>query len=235
MRTVSEKLCPLESLTRLRQAAYRLFSQSLVYPDTERVETIGIVAGELARQSEPWAGFAFFREWDLFLDALAGLGPQQAAALQGEYTSSFQVNRPSVPCPIYESVYVAAEPSATALLLAQLEADYARAGLVTSQSPRQAPDHAAVELEFMSFLCAREAEFWEAEDIRQARQFLKTERRFLRAHLNRWFPQFACGVNALNPDGVFASATRAAGAFIVHDGDLIDGLLLRFDAVREAP
>ncbi|HJN88311.1 MAG: molecular chaperone TorD family protein [Dehalococcoidia bacterium] len=235
MRTVSEKLCPLESLTRLRQAAYRLFSQSLVYPDTERVETIGIVAGELARQSEPWAGFAFFREWDLFLDALAGLGPQQAAALQGEYVSSFQVSRPNVPCPIYESVYLAPEPAAAALLLAQLEIEYARAGLAASSSPRQAPDHVAVELEFMSFLCAREAEFWEAEDIRQARQFLKTERRFLRAHLNRWFPQFACGVNALNPDGVFASATRAAGAFIVHDGDLIDGLLLRFDAVREAP
>jgi TorA maturation chaperone TorD len=93
----------------------------------------------------------------------------------------------------------------------------------------------AVELEFMSFLCAQEAEAWEAEDIRQARQFLKTERRFLKAHLNRWFPQFAGRVKELSPDGVFATATRAAAAFIVHDGDLIDGLLRRFDAVREAP
>jgi TorA maturation chaperone TorD len=222
-------------LTRQRQAAYRLFSQSLVYPDTMRLETIGIVAGELVRQSEPWAAFAFFQEWNQFLHAVAGLSHQEAAALQGEYTSSFQVNRPSVPCPIYESVYLAAEPSAAALLLAQLEGDYARAGLVASQSPRQAPDHAAVELEFMSFLCAQEAERWEAEDIRQARQFLRKERRFLKTHLVRWFPEFTGRVNALNPGGVFASATRAAEAFIVHDCDLIDSLLRRFDGVREVP
>tara|TARA_B100000315_G_scaffold164061_2_gene152662 strand:- start:166 stop:870 length:705 start_codon:yes stop_codon:yes gene_type:complete len=225
----------LPDLTHRRQAAYRLFSQSLVYPDTTRLETIGIVAGELARQSEPWAAFAFFQEWKQFLRALSGLSRQEATALQGEYISSFQVNRPSVPCPIYESVYLAEKPAAAAMLLAQLEVDYARAGLVASQSPRQAPDHVAVELEFMSFLCAQEAESWEAEDIRQARTFLRKERRFLKAHLERWIPAFAGRAKALNPDGVFASAAQAVAAFIVHDGDLIDGLLRRFEGVREVP
>jgi len=57
----------------------------------------------------------------------------------------------------------------------------------------------------------------------------------LKAHLNLWFPQFAGRVKALNPEGVFASATQAAAAFIVHDGDLIEGLLCRFEGVREVP
>ncbi len=57
----------------------------------------------------------------------------------------------------------------------------------------------------------------------------------MKAHLNLWFPQFAGRVKALNPEGVFASATQAAAAFIVHDGDLIEGLLCRFEGVREVP
>jgi putative dimethyl sulfoxide reductase chaperone len=51
-------------------------------------------------------------------------------------------------------------------------------------------DHATVELEFMAYLCDREAIFWLAGSSRTARELRSRERDFVDDHLGRWLPEF---------------------------------------------
>ncbi|MFQ5860738.1 MAG: molecular chaperone, partial [Dehalococcoidia bacterium] len=146
----------------------------------------------------------------------------------------FVVNRAGIPCPIYESAYLGEDPSAKGWLLAQLEGEYAQVGLSPSPALREPPDHAAVELEFMAFLCSCEAEAWEEKDLPKALRECQRQRTFLERHLAWWFPQFACKVAATNRDSVFATAARATTAFLAHDSDLVDALLQQLEGVREA-
>lgn len=225
----------LAELARLRQAVYRLLSQCLLYPDAQRLPTIATAAGEMNRLAHVWNSFAFFHEWSHLLHRLEELRYREPSAIQDEYLSSFVVNSAGLPCPIYESAYLGDDPSAAGWLLAQLEGEYAQVGLSTSLARREPPDHAAVELEFMAFLCRREAEAWEAEALPQALASLQRQRSFAKHHLACWFPQFARRATAHKPDSIFAAVGQAARAFLAHDSDLLDSLQQRFESVAEAP
>ncbi|MEE9197211.1 MAG: molecular chaperone TorD family protein, partial [bacterium] len=95
------------------------------------------------------------------------------------------------------------------------------------------PDHAAVELEFMSLLCGREVEAWIREDLTESAESLEREKHFLAQHLSRWFPEFTRRVANRNGSGFYALAADAAQAFIAHDLDLVSVLLGRFQEVAE--
>ncbi len=225
----------LTDLARLRQGAYRLFSQSLRYPDEGRQETMATVAGELRGQGQVWASFPFFLEWDSFLQSLEEIGDRDPVSIQGEYVFSFLTNPSGVPCPIYESAYLGDDPSAAGWLLVRLESEYAKMGLSTVRTVQEAPDHVAVELEFMAFLCQREAEAWEENDLPQALQECRRQSNFLRKHLVWWVPEYARRLAALDQLSVFAAASRALWAFLVYDGDILDALHQRFEGVAEVP
>jgi nitrate reductase assembly molybdenum cofactor insertion protein NarJ len=154
----------LADLARFRQAAYRLFSTMLLYPEEERLRTVTAVVGELADQADFLAAFSFFIQWRDLLDVLQGLTALEPATVQEQYVHIFMANPHYAPCLPYESVYAEAEgPSGWTAV--ELERVYAAAGLALASSLREAPDHAAVELEFMSFLCKQEACAWEARQL----------------------------------------------------------------------
>lgn len=50
-------------------------------------------------------------------------------------------------------------------------------------------DHAAVELEFMAYLCSREAAAWENLQFSSARSLRRFESVFLDEHLGQWLPE----------------------------------------------
>ena len=50
-------------------------------------------------------------------------------------------------------------------------------------------DHAAVELEFLAYLCAREAEYWQLSQFSAARNQRRFEHAFLQEHPGRWLPE----------------------------------------------
>lgn len=80
---------------------------------------------------------------------------------------------------LYESWHVDGRfPTSTTFAV---KAQYRRAGLEISG---ELPDHAAVELEFLSYLARREE-----EDAGQARKWRADRYRFLREHAGRWLPQ----------------------------------------------
>lgn len=111
-------------------------------------------------------------------------------------------------------------PSTLAVMAA-----YREAGLRVSSEGGELPDHVGVELSFMSFLCAREQEAWQARDQDGARRIIERERQFLETHLLRWVPalsqriaenaqtDFYRGVALLTEEFLRADAATLAGAF----------------------
>ncbi len=135
------------------------------------------------------------RNWPLFVPAKS-LAAQldtpllaQAVAAMAEVGRGARLNgchrlftgngRP--PIMLYESWHVDGRFPSPATFAVQTV--YRQAGLNLTG---ELPDHAAVELEFLSFLAEREE-----EDAGQAQQWRTARRRFLKDHVNRWLPQVA--------------------------------------------
>ena len=218
----------LAELARFRQAAYRLFGAVLLYPAEERFATLIAAARELKSQSARFAGLAFFPQWTAFLASLAKRGELGTADLEGTYVDLFVVNQK---VPLYQSGFLT--PDNPALTMAVLDGEYSAAGLSVAGSFKEPPDHAAVELEFMSFLCGKEAEAWTKRSPKDAIKQLEAEAGFLDRQLSRWFPAFAEQVARHAGDSLYTSVTRAAHAFIGHDQGLLPALLAEYR--QEAP
>ena len=67
---------------------------------------------------------------------------------------------------------------------------YGEAGLGMSQDFRDLPDHISAELEFMGYLCAKEAACVEDGDESGHEHFGRLRRSFLDNHLLKWLPSF---------------------------------------------
>ncbi|MEE9256749.1 MAG: molecular chaperone TorD family protein, partial [bacterium] len=114
-------------------------------------------------------------------------------------------------------------------LMAELDQAYAELGFAAGHSTHQTPDHASVELEFMSVLCEREAGAWSAEDSGEGVRCLKLQKQFLENHLLRWIPIFSAGVREKQGESLYTRAAGAIESFISHETDLIGSLLNRYE------
>jgi TorA maturation chaperone TorD len=195
----------------------------LLYPEGERLKTIAAAAAELHEQSPAMVEFMFFTQWQRFLTSLVDL-PHQPA-LDGEYIQVFMHNALRTPCLPYESSYVDPGGQAAGWVAALLEQEYAASGLALSPSLKDLPDHVAVELEFMAFLCDQEADAWHRQDVKEGIQSLKRQAGFLDRHLSRWFPDWARQVAAADGEGIYSVVAETARIFISHDQDLVGTLL----------
>lgn len=225
----------MASLARLRQMVYRLFSTLYLYPDAERLATLAQAAGNLQQETEFVAVFPFFLSWRRLLTTLHGLTADEIALVEKDYVRLFHVNLNGMQCLPYESFYLDPKRQAMGWNIAQLECEYAASGLRLSPSLKELPDHAAVELEFMAFLCDREAETWEKEAWQAGFRVLERQRSFLHRHLGRWFPVFARKVAIAVSGQLYGVTSKAADAFIHHDRDLVTLLLERFRAAEGLP
>lgn len=216
----------LRELALLRQGAYRLLATTFLYPNPERIQTVSLLAASLGEASHPFAEFSFWIQWKRLLAALWGLRDTDRAALEAAYVPNFMVSSEAALCGAYESAHV--EKEATGRVLAELDREYARAGLLLAEVCPDPPDHIAVELEFMSVLCGGEAEAWRRKAVDDAAAQLEREARFLGRHLGWWLPEFASTVARHDPDSLYAIATDAAWAFVSHEKDLVATLLTRF-------
>lgn len=221
---------PLAHLARLREATYRLFSQTFLYPDGERRAAVGAAAGELWEQRAALARFAFFKQWNEALRFLKNLDQRDLSDVQTAYVSLFAANPAGIPCPPYESVYREPAGRPTGWLLAEVESEYAAAGFALSPALGELPDHVSVEMEFMALLGGREAQAWEERNPTRAVRALRKQKAFLDRHLALWFPEFVRHVAAVDGGGVYAAVGQAAQAFVGHDRDLLETLIETFPA-----
>ncbi len=217
----------LSDLVRLRQAAYRLFGAMLLSPNEERLRAVSTVAGELDRHSGAMASFPVYPQWKRLMRSLSALDGPRLGELGEEYVRLFMHHPERTPCLPYESVYVDPGGQAVGWVTTMVEREYAAAGLSLSPSLKDLPDHAAVELEFMAYLCAQEVSAWERESLTEGIRALELQASFLERHLARWLPQWATEVEALAGEGIYSQVAATAGAFVGQDGDLLKVLLQR--------
>ncbi|MGC8661938.1 MAG: TorD/DmsD family molecular chaperone [Nitrososphaeria archaeon] len=114
--------------------------------------------------------------------------PADTDRLEIEYNRLF-VGPGHVPCPPYESVYRKDRPLMERGLVMgpstiDVQKRYGEAGLQKSKDFKDLPDHIAVELEFMRYLCAKEADEgpgkWRTMQVE-----------FLNHHVKPWYLEFA--------------------------------------------
>lgn len=117
-------------------------------------------------------------------------------------------------CPPYELEYARGEIIQQASELADISGFYHAFGMeLTGVAPERA-DHVAVQCEFMSVLCAKEAQALESDDSDAAETCSDAERTFLRDHLAQWLPAFCRRVTDADPDGFFGRLAQFALTFI---------------------
>ena len=75
-------------------------------------------------------------------------------------------------------------------------------------------DHVAIELEFLSFLCDREAAAWAADAPDEARQLRRRQRTFLDDHLGRWLAEFCRRVRDAAPGTFYAALAVLTDAWL---------------------
>jgi TorA maturation chaperone TorD len=201
-----------------RAVVYRVLASSLLTPTDERLSRLATAAPELRSMTEPLRGMAFHGAWTAFLDRLSMLTPEEAELVQRDHTTLF-VSGARGSCPPYESAHLGPDVD-VGLVAAAVDTAYRTAGFVVD-AEGEAPDHAAVELDFLSALCSREAR---AKDPRQGERWRALQRSFLGAHPLRWFPALSEAVHRTRPGSVLAETVEVACRFTEHDLALLEAL-----------
>jgi TorA maturation chaperone TorD len=107
-------------------------------------------------------------------------------------------------------------------LLAELETEYRSMGMSVPPSTAEGPDHVAVELAFIAFLCSMELSAWEVDDSVDALQYLDRQRLFLQQHPCRWLPHLSRALEARGRGNFYSIAAQAAQAMVAHDVDFLE-------------
>lgn len=147
-----------------------------------------------------------------------GAAEQPAAWFKQEFMDLFAVPTGRYVMP-FEDVYLAGSPDSQEtrgplLGIGAVEVNrmYRETGAQLDRTCRELPTHIGVELSFMSFLCEREAAALSEEERRRASSqdgeqpainslYRQIQLKFLREHLNRWFPRLSRRIqeNARSP------------------------------------
>lgn len=105
---------------------------------------------------------------------------------------------------------------------------YREGGADMDRACKELPTHIGVELSFMSFLCERQAATIDDEEGRNPPQeeqktakvsdcYHKLQIRFLREHLNGWFPQLNQSIQANARSPFYRGMARITAAFLDYD------------------
>jgi len=135
-------------------------------------------------------------------------------SLRVEYSKLF-VGPYNLLAPPYGSVYL--EPKKTVMgdstmdVMKRLQTE----GL--SVQLKEAPDHIAIELEFMFFLISKELEELRASNFDGAEAFRKKQQVFLELHLGKWVARFADKVEEHAQTEFYKNLVRATKSFVQEE------------------
>ncbi len=121
-------------------------------------------------------------------------------------------------CPPYETEYGCAHVFQKTQALADIGGFYRAFGLELSSDFRDRPDHVAAELEFMEFLCLKEAHGLVKEhDQAKIALCRQAQREFLDGHLGRWVFGFVRRVKQKAPGNLYAALAELLGDFLAAE------------------
>jgi DMSO reductase family type II enzyme chaperone len=161
------------------------------------------------------------------LDALlAEVCSAELARLRSEYSGLFEVGSQGPPVPIREDL----QTGQRAGTREEIVRFYDYFGYVLDGKFAWQPDHLSVELEFMHYLCYREAQ---AGDEVDALSFQLAQADFSGRHLAGWVPQLATNVDRLASGSLYARVAAAVRDFVTADQEWQMGTIV--DASAGAP
>ena len=205
---------------RTRQLLYRFFGALFLYPDAERLTKLRAAAHGLVQEERVEGFFASAQPWQRLLASLADLDEGENVSIEGEYLRLFLVKAPVTP---YESIYADPGGMERGVIVHGIEQEYRSAGLVIAPGRIEPPDHVAVEFEFLSFLCAQEAQAREEDDEAGSHEAQARHSHFLRKHLGSWFPELAGRAKGAEPKPPFDELLDATWAFLSHEISSLHG------------
>ena len=128
-------------------------------------------------------------------------------------------------CPPYELEYGRSEIIQQTAELADLSGFYGAFGLDLRESSFERGDHIAVECEFLSILCAKQAWGLREGSVKLAETCWDAQRLFLRDHLSRWSPALAHRVMKADPEGFHGRIAALMSAWLEWECRQFDILL----------
>lgn len=123
----------------------------------------------------------------------------------------------SADLPAYESAYCGSDIFRQAQQMADIAGVYRAHGLTVGGARRERPDHVAVELEFMAFLTAKEADALLHLGPDQVRMCREGQALFLGEHLGRWTPLFARRLADRADGGPYRAVAEVLEAWIAAE------------------
>lgn len=220
---MGENSARMTDLAALRQMAYSLLSAVFLGTWRDTAEQLGDTAAEVLEISGWAANMAFYPALSDFLRNLSELDADSVGAAEGVYQRMFGPTPSWNPIPLNETSYLVPGAEETGYVLASVERHYASAGVELTAASGNIPDHIAVELEFIAYLCGSEAAAWSDDNFKDARRMQDRQRRFLDQHPSAWVPVLLREITARD-DGLLASTAVAAHAQITHDLDFLRAL-----------
>ena len=105
---------------------------------------------------------------------------------------------------------------------AVVQKSYQQAGLAISDAFLDLPDHAGIELSFMSFLCSKQAAALKQSDGKQSLEYLEMQKAFLNEHLISWMPKLCARITE-NADGPFYKGlAKLIHAFLTLEAETLN-------------
>lgn len=203
-----------------RQALYRLFCSVFLYPDEEMLIDLQIGVGELLNSSDYWNEYTFAENLQQLISNIIDLDLNERKQLVNEYNRLFLI-KPKVPP--YETTYLKHLGKSEGMIGAELSGIYGSAGLVVSPEFNELPDHIAVQLEFMSFLCEKESTALQEDNQQNLITAQQEQRSFLNNHLARWFPKFAKKVlEEANSELLYRQVVETTFGFLRNELDILN-------------
>lgn len=173
-----------------RGLAYEFLARAFAYPDANAIESIRDTAGLVVTLDK---GGLLEPVARTFIE-------EPRAKLESEYIDLFTLAT-SPDCPSYESAYVCTDMGQQTTIMADVAGFYRAFGLEIGQGQR--PDDISLELEFMGFLCRKEAYALEHMGKPRVLQARRTQRVFVSEHLGQWAETLGHGITST------AGASRA--------------------------
>ena len=131
--------------------------------------------------------------------------------LRRDYSGLFEVGSNGPPVPIREDLHL----NQPAGVREDIVRFYEFFGYGLEEKFAWSPDHLSIELEFMHFLCFREAQ--SVSDGRDALSFQLAQRDFSERHLCNWVSELAARAAQNAADGLYPRLLAALSQFVVKD------------------
>ena len=193
-----------------RASVYELFAHAFAYPDEDRLAALRTVASEVLVSNRH----------TLILRFAMIAQEVSRSALESAFVSLTTFSS-SPDCPAFETAYFGSDAQQQTQRMADIAGFY-RAFGVDSPEGGYRPDDLPVELEFMAFLCRKEAYAAEHLGAPRTGQARRAQRLFLEDHLGRWAGRFGKAVALRVPVGHFyALAGETLASWLASECSLL--------------